>query len=312
MQLEPGDELFVIDDGSTDNTEQIASRFKDKIRYVKAEHKGAGAARNLGIKLANNPIVAFLDSDDEWLPGKIELQRAFMEARPDLLFCFTNISSVRKDGTHIHFALKTWPDVNETWDKLFYHGQLYSSLCPLPVDITDFFFYVVNLYKELLSANYMTAITLMVRQKEAGAALYFAEDTKTYEDWECFARLARAGKGAYLDCETALNYRHSGARLTDFANFERSEARVTIIERVWGKDEDFLENHGAMYNRILDEERRSRAVGLLMLGRSREARIELSRLFSCPLPLYVLASLPAFLARPMTRLLYVLKKTINS
>ena len=89
-QMVPGDELIVVDDGSQDATPAVLDRYGDRIRVVQGGHQGAGRARNLGIEKAKNDLVAFLDSDDVWLPQKLNIQRSFMERRPDILFSFTN------------------------------------------------------------------------------------------------------------------------------------------------------------------------------------------------------------------------------
>lgn len=69
-------EIIVVDDDSTDNIEEVVKSFKDKrIKFVKHEkNKGGGAARNTGIRVAQGELIAFLDSDDEWLPEKLEEQ----------------------------------------------------------------------------------------------------------------------------------------------------------------------------------------------------------------------------------------------
>lgn len=70
-------EIIVVDDGSTDDTERLVSKYirsHDNFRYIKQENKGVSAARNSGILASDSSWIAFLDSDDEWLPNKIELQ----------------------------------------------------------------------------------------------------------------------------------------------------------------------------------------------------------------------------------------------
>jgi pentatricopeptide repeat protein len=112
----------------------------------------------------------------------------------------------------------------------------------------------------------------LVRRLEAGDALHFAEDTSTYEDWECFGRLACAGQAAYLDIETACQHSHGGKRLTDAHITECARARVTILPRVWGSDQVFLQRHRAVYQKVLDKEYLTLFDGLLVRGDTTEAR----------------------------------------
>ncbi len=74
-------ELIVVDDASTDNTEEVVSSFEDfRIRYYSHQlNRGGSAARNTGIQKARGKYVAFLDSDDEWLPTKLERQLRLLE-----------------------------------------------------------------------------------------------------------------------------------------------------------------------------------------------------------------------------------------
>jgi glycosyltransferase involved in cell wall biosynthesis len=67
-------EVVVVDDGSTDNTPEVVRQFKDRVRYVHQNNAGTAAARNTGIKSASGEVIAFLDHDDLWLPGKLERQ----------------------------------------------------------------------------------------------------------------------------------------------------------------------------------------------------------------------------------------------
>ncbi|HSH42226.1 MAG TPA: glycosyltransferase family A protein [Arenicellales bacterium] len=67
-------QCLVVDDGSSDGTADLVRRSFPEVSYLKQPHRGVSAARNLGIRHARAPWVAFLDSDDCWLPGKLEQQ----------------------------------------------------------------------------------------------------------------------------------------------------------------------------------------------------------------------------------------------
>lgn len=72
-------ELIVVDDGSTDNTFDILASYRDKLTVVRQDNAGPSTARNRGLSISNGMIIAFLDSDDLWLPTKIERQVDIMQ-----------------------------------------------------------------------------------------------------------------------------------------------------------------------------------------------------------------------------------------
>ena len=93
-------ELIIVDDCSTDNTDEIVGSFlKDtRIRYMKNErNSGAAVSRNRAIREARGKWIAFLDSDDLWMSKKLEKQIAFME-RNEYFFSYTNYEEIDVDG----------------------------------------------------------------------------------------------------------------------------------------------------------------------------------------------------------------------
>lgn len=94
-------EIVVVDDGSTDGTEEIVRRIDDKrIRYIKhPKNKGGNVARNTGIRAADGNYIAFLDSDDEWLPKKLALQiQMFSQSAKNVGMIYTGLNVIDVSG----------------------------------------------------------------------------------------------------------------------------------------------------------------------------------------------------------------------
>lgn len=84
-----GYELIVVDDGSSDATADRLAGYGDRVTVIKQANRGVSAARNAGIRAATGEFIALLDSDDVWLPQKLERQIAFFRTRPQAMICQT-------------------------------------------------------------------------------------------------------------------------------------------------------------------------------------------------------------------------------
>ncbi len=92
-------EIIVIDDGSTDGTgEALRARYRDRIHYEWQENQGESVARNRGIELAKGKYIAFLDSDDRWLPEKLEKQVAYLDEHPGVGMVVCQAVVIDSDG----------------------------------------------------------------------------------------------------------------------------------------------------------------------------------------------------------------------
>jgi len=89
-------EILVVDDGSTDETPATLAQLEDLKVLRHPARRGVAAARNSGIAAARGEWLAFLDSDDLWLPEKLARQMAYLEKRPGLLMCQTDETWVRR------------------------------------------------------------------------------------------------------------------------------------------------------------------------------------------------------------------------
>lgn len=90
VQSREPDEVIVVDDGSTDDTCTVVEAEFPGVRLIRQANRGVSAARNRGIEAATGEWIAFLDSDDEWKPDKLEIQLAALAACPGAPLCHTN------------------------------------------------------------------------------------------------------------------------------------------------------------------------------------------------------------------------------
>ncbi len=86
-------DCIVIDDGSTDNTQKLVEGYvqdKENFYYLKTQNRGVSAARNTGVAYTQSHWLTFLDSDDEWLPEKLEKQFDYIQSHPEYLLVHTD------------------------------------------------------------------------------------------------------------------------------------------------------------------------------------------------------------------------------
>ncbi|MCF7957214.1 MAG: glycosyltransferase [Phycisphaerae bacterium] len=83
-------EIIVVDDGSMDNTAAVVTGYGSAVTYIYQENSGVSAARNTGIQAARGQWIAFLDSDDQWLPEKLSLQMELISRNPELRWVSCN------------------------------------------------------------------------------------------------------------------------------------------------------------------------------------------------------------------------------
>jgi len=162
-------ELVIVDDGSTDDTGERVARFKQRTplrtRYLVQQNAGPAAARNHGMRVARGDAIAFLDSDDWWLPAKLGRQLPLLNQAVALVYC---------DNTFVDAAGRPIPDYVRQIP--IHRGEI---LLPL---FMDFF---------LLTSSVVLARTVVT---EVGG---FDESLEVGEDYEFFLRIAQRFKA---DC----------------------------------------------------------------------------------------------------------------
>lgn len=122
-------EIIVVDDGSTDNTQDVARQMQRDIVYVRQENQGLAAARNTGLRAARGDYVAFLDADDLYIENTLPSQiRVFVEQpQLDMVICRC---LDKHDGT-VPPVMSLWPLFNSHWSVHACHGNLAPVHCYL-------------------------------------------------------------------------------------------------------------------------------------------------------------------------------------
>lgn len=132
------DEIVIVDDGSSDNTIEIIEEYKKankdvlkNIRVFQQKNMGAGAARNRAVKEAAGKWIAFLDSDDIWMSGKMKAVRASMEAHPDSTIIAHDEYAVDEKDMESRRLCSLHEGHDESKDLFIqlYEGNLFSTSC---------------------------------------------------------------------------------------------------------------------------------------------------------------------------------------
>jgi glycosyltransferase involved in cell wall biosynthesis len=211
-------EILIIDDGSTDNTyhliKEICRRDK-RLKYIYQENKGWPSAYNNGILNSNGKYIAFLDSDDEWLPEKLEKQVAFLENDKnfDGVTCYGNIILDDKEKIKLG-VLKQLDDYN-------------------------------NQLKNLINGDFPPIPSSLLLKKEIFEKVgYYDEFLKLSADSDMMIRILKAGFKIGVIKEVLFNYYIHKQNLTGIT----AEAKIKSINQRINETIYILNKHKEIYD----------------------------------------------------------------
>ena len=185
-------EIIVIDDGSTDNTKEVVSKYVPRIQYVWKENSERGASRNYGLQLAKGEFISFLDSDDLWLPNKIEEDLNVFEKYPSASVVYSDVILIDSAGKYLK-PLK----------RKSYSGR-----------VTE----------RLLQGNFIIMAAHLVRTELVRKFGGFIEERELSgsEDWEMWVRLSTITDFIYLPKVTAKYRSHAANTMSNAEGMSRS------------------------------------------------------------------------------------------
>jgi len=245
-------ELIVVDDGSTDDTRETvnverqtendtaSSKGRSPFpvpRYFRQENRGPSAARNLGIKESKGEWIAFLDSDDEWIPGKLAAQLEFFRANPDYLICQTEEIWVRNGKR-----------VNPMKKHKKYGGRIFEKCLPLCV---------------------VSPSAVMMHRKLFDEVGLFDEALPACEDYDLWLRIASRYPIGLIEKPYIIKYGgHADQRSREFPAMDRF--RIQSLAKILSQN-ILTPEQAAAARKTLEEKAKIFIEGALKRGKKKEA-----------------------------------------
>lgn len=196
-------EILVVDDGSSDGTAEAAEAFGAPVKVLRQANAGPAAARNLGLAHARADVIAFLDADDVWLPGKLSAQLTCLAHRPDLGVVY---------GAFLRWTAQ--PD-----GSFLLPSGVPSHSKKLVVGPDSW------IGDQLLFDNVVHIITAVVRRRVFDAVGCFDEALRTGEDYDFWLRVSSQFQAAKINDPVAL-YRIHAASTTQLPRLTNNEYEV--------------------------------------------------------------------------------------
>lgn len=201
-------ELIVIDDGSTDNTQEVARSFPPRVQYFRQANAGLSAVRNRGVELATGEYIVFLDSDDALLEQALEKGVAFLDQHPEVAFCHGQVYTIDEHSRPLRLRRPRGPKRTFVRD-----GR--EEIAHL-----------------ILFRNIIGPSATIIRRSCLEDVGPFNTALTSFEDWDMWVRLAKRYAVGHLAVPLAL-YRVHSQSITARFDVESAESLCTgLMESV--------------------------------------------------------------------------------
>ncbi len=213
-------QIIVVDDGSTDNTAEVLEQYQQdkRVNCLFRTHTDRCTARNAGIEIARGRYVAFLDSDDVWLPQKLEQQVVFLDRNPEIALVHGLVEMMDPSGG---FLPEETSKLRKLYDQTQRRGEDYNGLSVRAVLFTS---------------------TLVVRKECLDQVGYFDPKAVLREDLDLCLRIAKSGRIGFLGWDPIVRYRYRGA------GGHADPAVLHAYLHIFKKNMAFLEKEGLSKN----------------------------------------------------------------
>jgi GT2 family glycosyltransferase len=202
-------EVVVADDGSSDDTGSVLADLGPRVRHVRQANAGVSAARNFGMHHARGEFIAFLDSDDSWLPWKIEAEVNALARHPEAGVVWTDMRAVDDAGhviadryLRVMYAAYGRIDIAATLPQV---DTLAAITKHAPEELGDAPVRVGALFSAIMLGNLLHTSTVLFRRTRVDRSGGFDESfARTGEDYEFYVRLCSGGPVAFVDAPSTL------------------------------------------------------------------------------------------------------------
>jgi|GEM_PF-1135942 len=192
-------ELIVINDGSTDETEEVIKPYLRDINYIHQENSGSGKARNEGIKAAKGEYIAFIDDDDIWLPWKLELQMEIFNKHKEIGIICTNFSifndkEERPSGIKEYFGL--FKRTNLDFDTIFKQNKR------IFFNDKEFNFYWGDIFPTIIQGSLIHQVSILTKKNIVEEIGFYNESLSDNEDYDVCLKIGEKYEIGYVDIDT--------------------------------------------------------------------------------------------------------------